>query len=91
MGTLGRKVFREIIGAALLGAVLFSFVLFLQRIGQLFELLVRSSASLSTVIGLFLLVLPPTLANEKLSLLYLRCPMQLALTFSQASGRVQLS
>ncbi len=61
MGTLGRKVFREIIGAALLGAILFSFVLFLQRIGQLFELLVRSSASLSTVISLFLLVLPPTL------------------------------
>ena len=61
MGILNRRVFREIASGALLGAVLFTFVLFLQRIGRLFELLVRSSASLSTVAELFALVLPPTL------------------------------
>ena len=61
MGILNRRVFREIASGALLGAVLFTFVLFLQRIGRLFELLVRSSASPSTVAELFALVLPPTL------------------------------
>jgi lipopolysaccharide export system permease protein len=61
MGILSRRVFREIASGALLGAILFTFVLFLQRIGQLFELLVRSSAAPETVAQLFLLVLPPTL------------------------------
>lgn len=58
---LTRKVFREIVSAALLGVVLFSFVLFLQRVGKLFELLVRSSAEAGTVAYLFLLILPPVL------------------------------
>ncbi len=58
MGIIGRTVFREIFSGALLGGVLFTFVLFLQRLGKLFELLVRSSASADTVAYLFLLVLP---------------------------------
>ena len=43
--------------ATLLGTLLFTFVLFLRSIGQLFELLVRSSAPPSTVAYLFGLVL----------------------------------
>jgi LPS export ABC transporter permease LptG/LPS export ABC transporter permease LptF len=61
MGVLSRSIFREIVSGALLGTILFTFVLFLQRIGQLFELLVRSSAPLPTVAYLFILILPPTL------------------------------
>ena len=38
---LGRYIFREIVSSALLGIVLSTFVVFLQKIGQLFELLLR--------------------------------------------------
>ncbi len=58
MGILSRRIFREVTASALLGLVLFTFVLFLQRVGKLFELLVRSSAQGSTVGYLFALVLP---------------------------------
>ncbi|MBI4877370.1 MAG: LptF/LptG family permease [Acidobacteria bacterium] len=58
MGILGRLVFREIFSGALLGGVLFTFVLSLQRIGRLFELMVRSSATAGTIFQLFALVLP---------------------------------
>jgi len=61
MSILARAVFREIVSGALLGTVLFTFVLFLQRIGRLFELLVRSSAPVTEVAYLFVLVLPPAL------------------------------
>jgi LPS export ABC transporter permease LptF/LPS export ABC transporter permease LptG len=61
MGILSRAVFREIFSSAFLGTVLFTFVLFLQRAGKSFELLVRSSATLSTVGYLFALILPFTL------------------------------
>jgi LPS export ABC transporter permease LptG/LPS export ABC transporter permease LptF len=61
MGLLSRNIFREIISGAILGTALFTFVLFLQRIGQMFELLVRSSVSYETVVYLFALVLPPSL------------------------------
>ncbi len=61
MRLLGRAVFREIFVSALLGAVLFTFVLFLQRARPLFEFLVRSSGPPSTVAYLFALVLPQAL------------------------------
>ena len=61
MTILARATFREILSGAFLGTLLFTFVLFLQRIGKLFELLVRSSAPPETVGHLFLLVLPPIL------------------------------
>jgi LPS export ABC transporter permease LptG/LPS export ABC transporter permease LptF len=63
MKILSRAVFREILSSALLGTVLFTFVLFLQRVGtaKLFEILVRSSAPPGTVAYLFALVLPFTL------------------------------
>ena len=61
MSLLARAVLREIVSGAVLGTVLFTFVLFLQRIGRLFELLVRSSAPAADVAYLFVLVLPPAL------------------------------
>jgi LPS export ABC transporter permease LptG len=61
---LSRAIFYEISGSALLGAILFTFVLFLQNLGgsaKLFEILVRGSATAPTVAYLFALVIPPTL------------------------------
>jgi LPS export ABC transporter permease LptG/LPS export ABC transporter permease LptF len=62
MRILSRAVFREVIQSAVLGTVLFTFVLFLQRVGRLFEILVRSSASPRTVGELFALAIPFTLS-----------------------------
>jgi LPS export ABC transporter permease LptG/LPS export ABC transporter permease LptF len=61
MGTLGRRVFREIAASALLGTFLFTFVLFLDNMRKVFELLIRSSAPMATVGYLFALVMPPVL------------------------------
>ena len=61
MGLLSRAIFREVTTSAFLGTVLFTFVLFLQRVGKLFEILVRSSASPKTVASLFALAIPFTL------------------------------
>jgi LPS export ABC transporter permease LptG/LPS export ABC transporter permease LptF len=61
MGTLSRAIFAEIVSSAFLGTVLFTFVLFLQRAGRSFELLVRSSAGGGTIGHLFALMLPFTL------------------------------
>lgn len=63
MGILARTVFLEIGSSALWGMALFSFVLFLQRLGsgRFFELLVRASAPASTVGYLLVLALPPVL------------------------------
>jgi LPS export ABC transporter permease LptG/LPS export ABC transporter permease LptF len=61
MGLLFRAVFREVAGSAVLGTILFTFVLFLQRVGRLFEILVRSTAPPATVAQLFALAVPFTL------------------------------
>ncbi|MGE5568742.1 MAG: LptF/LptG family permease [Rhodospirillales bacterium] len=61
MGILSRTIFTEIASSAVLGTLLFTFVLFLQRAGRSFEILVRSSAGLDTVAYLFALILPATL------------------------------
>jgi LPS export ABC transporter permease LptG/LPS export ABC transporter permease LptF len=61
MRLLGRTIFREIFVSATLGAVLFTFILFLQRARPLFEFLVRSSGPPSTIAYLFALVLPQAL------------------------------
>jgi len=60
MRILSRSIFREVVTSSLLGTVLFTFVLFLQRVGKLFETLVRSSAPPKTVAQLFLLDIPFT-------------------------------
>jgi LPS export ABC transporter permease LptF len=61
MGLLGRSIFREILAGAGIGTLLFTFVLFLQRVSLLFEQLVRGGAPAKTVGYLFLLVLPFTM------------------------------
>jgi LPS export ABC transporter permease LptG/LPS export ABC transporter permease LptF len=61
MGLLSRVIFWEVASSALLGTILFTFVLFLQRVGKLFEILVRSSAPPETVGRLFALAIPFTL------------------------------
>ncbi len=58
MRILTRAIFREIISSALLGTVLFTFVIFLQRAGKNFELLARSASGVDVVGYLFLLTLP---------------------------------
>jgi LPS export ABC transporter permease LptG/LPS export ABC transporter permease LptF len=60
MGLLFRSIFREVASSAVLGAILFTFVLFLQRVGKLFEILVRSTAPPITVAHLFALAIPFT-------------------------------
>ena len=62
MGLLFRATFREVAKSATFGAALFTFVLFLQRVGRLFEILVRSSAPPATVGHLFALAIPFTLS-----------------------------
>lgn len=61
MRILSRAVFREVVTSALLGTVLFTFILFLQRLKGLFEQLVRGSTEPSTVLYLSGLVYVPTL------------------------------
>ncbi|MGD0436795.1 MAG: LptF/LptG family permease, partial [Bryobacteraceae bacterium] len=61
MGLLNRAIFREVANSAFLGTVLFTFVLFLQRVGRLFEILVRNSAPPQTVAQLFAFAVPFTL------------------------------
>ncbi|HYL37248.1 MAG TPA: LptF/LptG family permease [Bryobacteraceae bacterium] len=61
MRLLSRAIFREVVSSAFLGTVLFTFVLFLQRVGRFFEILVRSAAPPRTVAHLFALAIPFTL------------------------------
>jgi LPS export ABC transporter permease LptF/LPS export ABC transporter permease LptG len=58
MGILTRTIFREISSSALLGMVVFTFVLFLKEVSRLITLLVGTSAPPQTVGYLFLLILP---------------------------------
>src|SRR6266568_3861100 len=58
---LARYIFREIVPSALLGTLLSTFVIFLQKSGPVFELLIRSSARPKVVAYLFTLVFPPLL------------------------------
>ncbi|HWQ55977.1 MAG TPA: LptF/LptG family permease [Bryobacteraceae bacterium] len=61
MRTLGRYVFREILSSALIGTLLATCVIFLQKVGPLVGLLVRSSASADLVLWLFALGMPALL------------------------------
>lgn len=62
MKILSRAIFREVASSALLGVLLFTFVLFLQRLGsgKLFELVLRNSTDWQTAVYLFFLIVPPT-------------------------------
>ena len=61
MRLLSRTILRELVATALLGATLFTFLIFLLRARPLFEFLVRSTGPHATVLYLFLLVLPQSL------------------------------
>lgn len=61
MGILFRYVFREIVVSTLIGTLLFTFVLFLQSIGRVMELLIGPNVSGRQTLYLFLLMLPQTL------------------------------
>lgn len=58
---LGRYVFREILTSSVLGTVLATFVVFLQRIDRLFEVLVAGNPDPKTVILLLAYTVPPVL------------------------------
>ena len=61
MRILTRYILREVLSHAILGGVLFTFVLFMRDLGRILELLVRGSASLQAVSLVFLYTLPNTL------------------------------
>ena len=56
-----RYILREVVSYALLGGVLFTFVLFIRDLGKILELVVRDSASLTDVLRIFAYTLPNTL------------------------------
>ncbi|MEZ5400610.1 MAG: LptF/LptG family permease [Bryobacteraceae bacterium] len=60
MRILSRAIFREVAGAAVLGTVLFTAVLFMQKLGsgKMFETLLRGSASPAVVAYLIAMLLP---------------------------------
>jgi LPS export ABC transporter permease LptG/LPS export ABC transporter permease LptF len=58
---LTRYILREVLSHAVLGGVLFTFVLFMRDLGRILELLVRGSASLHAVMLVFFYTLPTTL------------------------------
>lgn len=61
MRVLGRTIFREIATNAILGVVLFTFVLFLQKASQLFTIMAHFSGPPKTIAYLFSLAFPEAL------------------------------
>ena len=61
MRILTRYVLREVISHAFLGGVLFTFVLFVSRLGRIVDLVARDSASLSEVLRILAYLLPDAL------------------------------
>src|SRR3982074_1940442 len=58
---LARYIFREVISSTLLGTLLATFVIFLQKSGRIFELFISSSAKPKVAAYVFALTLPPLL------------------------------
>jgi LPS export ABC transporter permease LptF/LPS export ABC transporter permease LptG len=61
MRILTRYILREVTSHALIGAAIFTFVLFTRELGQILELVVRNSAPLPSVAEVFFLTLPAAL------------------------------
>ncbi len=62
MRILTRYILREILSHALLGGILFTFVIFIAKdLGHLLELIIRNSSSLSAVLRIVLYTIPNTL------------------------------
>ncbi len=60
MRILTRYILKEIASHAVLGVVLFTFIIFMRDLGKLLELIVRNSAPLPSVAEIFLFTLPET-------------------------------
>lgn len=60
MRILTRYILKEVSSHALLGVMLFTFVIFMRDLGRLLELVVRNSAPLPSVAEIFLYTLPTT-------------------------------
>ena len=60
MRILTRYILKEVSSHALLGVMLFTFVIFMRDLGRLLELVVRNSAPLPSVGEIFLYTLPTT-------------------------------
>ena len=58
MRILTRYILREVTSHALIGAAIFTFVLFTRDLGRILELVVRASAPLPSVAGMFLYTVP---------------------------------
>lgn len=61
MRILSRYILGEVISHALIGGALFTFILFMRELGRILELVVRNSASVGSVLEIFLFTLPNTL------------------------------
>ncbi|HXZ31682.1 MAG TPA: LPS export ABC transporter permease LptF [Terriglobales bacterium] len=61
MRILTRYILREVTGHALIGVAVFTFILFTRDLGQILELVVRSSAPLPSVAEVFFYIVPMTL------------------------------
>ncbi len=61
MRILTRYILREVTSHALLGGVLFTFIIFTRDLGRILEFVVRDSASYADVTRIILYTLPPTL------------------------------
>jgi lipopolysaccharide export LptBFGC system permease protein LptF len=58
MRILTRYILREVVAHALIGAAIFTFVLFTRDLGRILELVVRASAPLPSVAEIFLYTVP---------------------------------
>ena len=61
MRILTRYILREVVSHALIGAAVFTFVLFTRDLGRILELVVRNSAPLPSVAQIFFLTVPVAL------------------------------
>src|SRR5580704_5617989 len=61
MRILTRYILREVIAHAVIGAAIFTFVLFTRDLGRILELVVRASAPLPSVAELFFFTIPVAL------------------------------
>ena len=60
MRILTRYILSEVFSHALLGGALFTFILFMRDLGRILELVVRNSASLTSVLKIFAFTVPNT-------------------------------
>src|SRR5690349_12483721 len=61
MRILTRYILREVISHALIGAAIFTFVIFMRDLARILELIVRNSAPLPSVAELFFFTMPTAL------------------------------